>query len=139
MVLTIPIFTQFAEGNCFETQLTLTEALINSFALLSGDNNPIHMNASFAQEKGFKTRVSHGNILGMMISQLVGTQLPTQDVLLISQSIQYKKPIYGGMPIRLVGTVVTCSESVRIVELSLIFLGGSQETVAKGKCAFKVL
>lgn len=74
-----------------------------------------------------------------MISVLVGMKLGTQDIMLISQSIKYRQPIYENTTIKIEGTVTHFSESVHMLELKLIFYDDLKNRVATGKCQCKLL
>ena len=38
-------------------KITITESMLNDFAKLSGDYNPLHMNEEYASSTSFKKRV----------------------------------------------------------------------------------
>ena len=54
----------------------ITESMIEDFAKISGDYNPIHMNEEYAKTTEFKKRICHGMILGSFISQYIGKKYP---------------------------------------------------------------
>ena len=60
-------FEEFEVGQRFETpRRTVTEADIGSFAGLTADFNPVHMDEAFAAQTDFKGRITHGPmIVGM--------------------------------------------------------------------------
>ena len=49
---------------------------VDAFARLSGDVNPLHMEAEFARRHGFRGRVVHGVLLSAYLSRVLGTRLP---------------------------------------------------------------
>tara|TARA_B110001454_G_scaffold212949_1_gene230396 strand:- start:378 stop:779 length:402 start_codon:yes stop_codon:yes gene_type:complete len=128
----------YVEGESFATELKITEHLIKSFADISGDINPLHTDPDYAKEKGFLKTVAYGNLLGLLISTLIGVKLKSKEVMLLTQTVNYKKPIYAGDTIILTGTVSNIVSAVNSIELKLIFSNGHQ-TVASGKCTFKCL
>ena len=128
----------YVEGESFTTELKITEYLIKSFADISGDINPLHTDPDYAKEKGFLKTVAYGNLLGLLISTLIGVKLKSKEVMLLTQTVNYKKPIYAGDTIILTGTVTNIVSAVSSIELKLIFSNGRQ-TVASGKCIFKCL
>lgn len=68
-------FEDFIEGQQFITpRRTITEADIVNFAGLSGDFNPIHVDAVHAAGTMFEQRIAHG-LLGLAITSGLTSQL----------------------------------------------------------------
>ena len=88
---------------------TITEQDITQFAAVSGDNNPVHLDAEFAATTRFKKRIAHGMLSGSFISTVVGTQLPGPGCLYVSQNLKFRAPVFIG------DTVIT---TVTITELN---------------------
>lgn len=86
---------------------TITEQDISRFAEVSGDNNPVHMDAEFAATTRFKKRIAHGMLSGSFISTVVGTQLPGPGCLYVSQTLKFRAPVYIGDEVT---TTVTITE-----------------------------
>lgn len=78
----------------FKELFLVTEETHRDFIKLSHDNNPLHIDEEFAKSKGFKGILMHGNILNAFIFYFIGECLPTKNVIIHSQNIQFKKPIY---------------------------------------------
>ena len=55
---------------------TVSESDINSFADVSGDYNPVHMDEAYAAGTFFKSRIAHGMLTASFISTVLGTRLP---------------------------------------------------------------
>ncbi|MEZ4320421.1 MAG: MaoC/PaaZ C-terminal domain-containing protein [Myxococcota bacterium] len=97
-------FSQFEVGTEYVTPArTVTEADVVSFAGLSGDYNPLHTDATFAAKTPFKQRIAHGMLaasistgLGQLLGIFEGTTLA-----LMSQTFEYKAPVFFGDTIRL--------------------------------------
>ena len=123
----------------FKTEMSITETVLSGFGELSRDYNPLHTNKEFSVNKGFSDKVAYGNILSLMISKLVGMDLWSQDVMLVSQTVNYLQPVYVGDTILLSASVKYISESVNIVELKLSFTNQKGEVCASGKCSVKVI
>ena len=75
---------------------TITEADVLMFAAVSGDTNPLHMNAEFAEQTSFKQRIVHGMLTTSLWSTLVGTKLPGPGCAYMSQEINFLKPVHIG-------------------------------------------
>ncbi|NOT14667.1 MAG: MaoC family dehydratase [Methylotenera sp.] len=75
---------------------TITDADIKAFAGLSGDNNPVHMSEAYAETSRFKKRIAHGLLSAGFFSALFGTKLPGYGCVYVSQSLNFKRPVYIG-------------------------------------------
>jgi acyl dehydratase len=130
--------TLFRLGDVFSSEMTITPDLMEQFSLISGDANPIHMDASYARAHGFDGRVAFGNLLGALISQLVGMRLPSRNVVIVRQNLDFRAPAYVGDKIRLEARVASIHASVQSVMLKLS-LSTSERTVCTGQCLIKCL
>lgn len=75
---------------------TISDADIKSYAGLSGDNNPIHLSDEYANESRFGKRIAHGLMSAGFFSALFGTSLPGTGCVYVSQSLNFKRPVYIG-------------------------------------------
>ncbi len=87
---------------------TVSEADIVAFANVSGDKNPVHIDADYAATTMFKERIAHGMLSAAYISAVFGMDLPGPGSIYISQTLNFKAPVKIG------DTVVT---TVKILEL----------------------
>lgn len=126
-------------GDRFYREFVITKEVMDVFSQISGDNNPIHLDDSFAQSKGFPARIAFGNILGFLISALVGVGLPTNNTMLISQSVKYRKPCFIDDTITLEASVDHVSEATGICEMKLVFTNQHNERIASGQCQAMIL
>jgi 3-hydroxybutyryl-CoA dehydratase len=74
----------------------ITEQDIATFAELSGDINPVHLNDDFAAGTIFKRRIAHGFLTGSLFSTVLGTKLPGPGCIYLSQSMKFRAPVYIG-------------------------------------------
>ena len=68
--------------------------LVNDFAKISGDFNPLHMNDEYASTTNFGKRVCHGMLLASFFSQLIGMYLPAKNSLYFSQTLNFRNPCF---------------------------------------------
>ena len=130
---------QLELGQEFFRTFEITEKLLKVFGDLAKDYNRLHTDEDYAKSKGYKGKVSYGNILGLLISALVGETLKEYEVLLISQSINYKKPFYLGDTITLKGIIKENNEVFKVVKIKLQFSNISGDICATGDCMVKYL
>lgn len=75
---------------------TVTEADIVMFAGVSGDTNPVHINAEFAAGTMFKERIAHGMLSASFLSTVFGTKLPGPGAIYMNQNLNFKAPVHIG-------------------------------------------
>lgn len=72
----------------------ITDEKIRLFADVTGDYNPIHLEAEFAEKTRFGKRIAHGMLVSSFISALFAMKLPGQGCIYLLQSLSFKKPVY---------------------------------------------
>ena len=65
---------------------------IQLFAAMSGDRNPVHLDAEFAAGTPFKERIAHGMFSGALISAAVACTLPGPRTIYLGQSVKFTRP-----------------------------------------------
>lgn len=129
----------FKIEDTFTESFTVTDEIYHGFITLFKDQNPLHTDVTFATEKGFKAEVMHGNILNGFLSYFIGEGLPTKNVIIHSQEIQYKNPVYLNDALEFKATVVGFYVSVNAVEFKFDFKNSEAKVVAKGKIQIGLL
>ncbi|WP_302566766.1 MaoC/PaaZ C-terminal domain-containing protein [Culturomica massiliensis] len=129
----------FQEGQNYTQTFNLTESVYKAFQECSKDMNPLHTNKTFAREKGFQDRVMYGNILNAFISYFIGETLPTKEVIIHSQEINYKHPVYMNDTLYFQAVTEGIYESVKAVTFKFKFLNQQRIVVAKGKIQIGIL
>src|SRR5579863_3428407 len=89
-------FDEIQVGDSASLTRTLTEKDIQVFAIMSGDINPAHVDADYAQSDMFKKIIGHGMWGGALISTVLGTELPGPGTIYIGQTLRFKKPVAIG-------------------------------------------
>jgi 3-hydroxybutyryl-CoA dehydratase len=75
---------------------TISEADIVMYAGVSGDTNPVHLNAEFAEKTIFKERIAHGMLSAGLLSTIFGTKLPGPGAIYMNQNLNFKAPVCIG-------------------------------------------
>ena len=97
-------------------EIEITDSLVNSFAELSGDFNPLHTNKDYAISNGFENKICHGMLLGSFFSQLIGMYLPGKHALYLSQSVEFRNPCFIGDTVKVFSKVIDKSKSTKILK-----------------------
>ena len=96
---------------------TITEDDILLFALVSGDHNPIHLDAGYAERSFFGKRIAHGFLIGSLISAVLGNDLPGPGSIYLGQTLKFLAPIHIGDTVTVTVKVVARRQEKRIVTL----------------------
>lgn len=129
----------FKQGDTFEERFVVSNEIHSGFIATFKDRNPLHTDNSFAIAKGFKGIVMHGNILNGFLSYFIGECLPTKDVIIHSQDIQFKNAVYLNDVLMLNAEITGVFESVNAIEFKYSFKNSDGKTVAKGKFQIGIL
>lgn len=89
-------FEDLTVGQAEELTRQIGESDIAAFAAVSGDDNPVHLDADFAATTPFKERIAHGMLTASYISALIGTRLPGPGAIYVSQTLAFKRPVRIG-------------------------------------------
>jgi len=89
-------FAEIKVGDKASMSKTVTEFDVYSFAGVTGDFNPVHIDAEFAKTTMFKERIAHGMLSAGFISAVLGTALPGKNTIYMGQELQFKAPVKIG-------------------------------------------
>ena len=81
-------------GQILTHEFIFTQAQVNSFAEVSGDNNPIHLDAEYAATTAFKKPIIHGIFSASIFSKYFGTIMPAEGTIYLKQSLEFLRPMY---------------------------------------------
>jgi len=98
-VNSVPI-DQLKVGDAAESTKTISESDVYLFAGITGDLNPVHVDAEFAKRTPFGARVAHGPLTFALCAGLLGTELPGLGTVAVSNHVDYQRPVYIGDTIR---------------------------------------
>jgi 3-hydroxybutyryl-CoA dehydratase len=114
-------------GDQFSTNKQVTENDVKLFADLSGDHNPLHLDAGFASRSIFRQRVAHGMLTASLISAALASMPGT--IILTNINLSFEKPVYIGDKLAARVTVTNVQNSK--VDLNAEVLRGA-DTVLSG-------
>jgi len=84
-------------------ELDLTDREVSAFSELSGDRNPLHVDAAYARTTEFGRPIAHGALLVALVSRVLGMHIPGERSLLLSMSVRFPKPLFYPSRIRVDG------------------------------------
>ena len=116
---------------------TISEAHIVAFAGLTGDMNPIHVDAEYAAKSMFGERIAHGMLVAGLISAVLGTELPGPDSIYLGQELKFTAPVKIGDTVTVTVTVTEKRDDKRIIKLRTTATNQRGEMVVDGTAVIK--
>ncbi len=90
---------------------------IAEYAALTGDANPLYMDADFARKAGFENRIVPGPLLSGMFSHLLGMRLPGMGTNWLKQDLHFPAPAFPGDEITAAVEIVRLRPDKNLVNL----------------------
>jgi len=125
-------YDELSIGQTASLKKTLTDEDIKSFAGVSGDINPAHLDKEYADHSMFHGVIAHGMFSGALISAVLGTKLPGPGSIYLNQSLQFKAPVRVGDTLEVTVKVLKKEDEKKIVELECLVTNQKQKTVVEG-------
>jgi len=120
-------------GDSAEITKTIEQADVDSFADLTGDHNPIHVDEEFAKTTRFGRRIAHGMLTASLISSVLANKLPGEGSVYLGQTLKFVAPVFPGDTITARITVKEIREDKPIVKLETICINQHGEIVIRGE------
>ncbi len=109
-------FLKITPGQRVEVERVLTQSDLDRYAVLSGDHNPIHVDAAFAAQTKFGRTVAHGMLLYSLVEAAVEKFFPVGRHL--DQTLKFPTPTYTGEDIRIQLEVVALEGDGHVARLA---------------------
>jgi 3-hydroxybutyryl-CoA dehydratase len=83
-------------------KITITEEMVIKFSELTGDKNPLHLDAEYCTSTKFKKPIVHGMFLSSFFSRLISEQYPGPGSVYLNQNLSFVLPCFVGDTIKVV-------------------------------------
>ncbi len=114
-------FEDLSLGMSASYSRVIRERDIQQFVDISGDDNPHHLDEDFAAKTSrVKKRIAHGMLSSSNISALIGTKLPGPGCLYVSQTLNFRAPVYIGDEVVTTVTITELKNKNGIITLETI-------------------
>ena len=112
--------------------VTVTEEKMELFRQLSGDESPIHIDAEYAQQRGYPGRVCYGMLGASFFSTLAGVYLPGEHCLLHRVESKFAKPVFVGDTLTVTGVVDEVNETFSEITIKASITNQNGKKVTRG-------
>ncbi len=120
-------------GQTARRSLTLSPEHVATYAKLTGDYNPLHFDAGFAERTQFRRLVVQGGLTTGLLHALVAMDLPGPGSVFLSQNWKFTAPVYIGDTITAEAEVLSVHESKPVCRLGVKVIRQTGETVLEGE------
>ncbi len=135
-------FSEIREGLTETFEKEITEEMEKAFRHITGDENPLHKDDTFAMEVGngkFRQHVSFGMLTASLYSTMAGVYLPGKYSLIHSLEIKFQRPVFAGDVLRVTGKVVQKQEELKLLCLQVKITNQINQCVSKANMKVLVL
>lgn len=105
-------------GSSFERPVRFTQNQVVQFAALTGDNNPLHLDAEYAATTPFKRPIIHGMLGATVFTKVLGTEFPGHGSIYLNQTIDFLRPMFVDMDYIAVFTIKSINPDKHIAEIT---------------------
>ena len=124
---------EWNEGDSASFAKTITEADILLYAAVSGDTNPLHLDAEYARTTRFGQRIAHGMLTAGLISTVLGTKLPGPGTIYTGQSLRFAGPVHIGDTVTATATITAYDKMRGRMTISTVCRNQRGEDVVIGE------
>ncbi|MDN5215420.1 MaoC family dehydratase [Fulvivirgaceae bacterium BMA12] len=119
------------EGQTFEMDFSFTQDEVVAFAEVTGDKNPIHINAGYAENTIYKKPIMHGYLGGSVFSKIFGNHFPGEGTVYLNQKLEFRRPMYAGENYQAVLRVLEIHESRHraLIETKIIHVADQKPVI----------
>ncbi len=125
-------------GDSASLTKSFSDTDVRSFAEISGDKNPLHLDDDYAAQTQFERRLVHGMLTAGLISAILGTKLPGEGSIYLSQSFNFRAPVFIGDTITARVTITKIREDKPIITAETICENQDGVVVLEGEAVLFV-
>ena len=127
------VFDDLFVGMSAQFKRKIDGETIRGFAQVSGDTNPLHIDANYAHRSGFKDQVAHGMLCSSLFSELVGVHLPGENCLLTDISVVFSKPVFVSDEVTVDGSITQLSPAFKSAKIDATITNQNSEVCVRAK------
>lgn len=121
------------EGYSQLYKFMFSQADVDLFAEVTGDNNPLHLDSEYAKNTIFKRPIVHGFYVGSVFSRIFGTEYPGEGTIYLNQSLKFLGSVYVDQYYYAKITVVEVNTNKGKINLLTTIINEASEEVLTGQ------
>ncbi len=104
-------------GNTHKHEFRFSQDNVIAFAQLTGDDNPLHLDADYAALTPFKRPIIHGALSSSIFTKVLGTEFPGYGSVYLKQTTEFIRPMFVDTDYEATFTVININEDKHIAEI----------------------
>lgn len=97
-------------GQSYQYEFSFTQADVEAFARITGDTNPLHLDAEYAAQTPFRRPIMHGLLGASVFSKVLGTIFPGEGTVYLKHKIEFVQPMFVNVKYAAIVTVKEIGE-----------------------------
>jgi acyl dehydratase len=124
------------QGQIYQESFSFVQEDVNRFAQITGDHNPIHLDADYASKTLFGKPIIHGILGASVLSKILGMHFPGEGTIYLSQQVSFKRPMYVDTEYQAILTVkeVIKDKHQAMIETKIIEKGSGKTNLIGEAC-----
>ncbi|WP_266367312.1 MaoC family dehydratase [Tellurirhabdus rosea] len=94
-----------------------SQADVEEFARVTGDNNPLHLDAEYAAQTPFKRPIIHGMLGASIFTKVLGTEFPGYGSVYLKQTLEFLRPMFVDTDYEAVFTVISINSDKHTADI----------------------
>jgi len=120
-------------GDTASRTMVVTPEVVEAYAAISGDRNPLHFDEDFVRRTRFEVLIAQGGVATGMLHALVAMDLPGPGSVFLKQAWTFPAPARIGDTLTATGTVLTWRPNRSMGTMSFEVTNDRGDTVLQGE------
>lgn len=120
-------------GDTHRHEFRFSQEDVIKFAEVTGDKNPLHLDAEYAATTRFKRPIIHGHLSSSVFTRILGMEFPGEGSIYMKQETEYLFPMFVDTDYEVIFTVMTIDRDKHIAEITgEVYIKGTSRRTIRG-------